>query len=80
VDEFTRVNYEEKNNTDNVPGVFAVLPVRNEFGDHWVVVYIHEYVFIHQLLFWSSGHALAPLAPERLFRLALSFCGVSCML
>jgi len=31
-------------------------------------------------LFWSSGHALAPLAPVPFFRPALSLCGESCML
>jgi len=30
-------------------------------------------------LFWSSGHALSPLTSERVFRPALSVCGVSCI-
>jgi len=30
--------------------------------------------------FWSSAHALAPLAPGRFLSSALSLCGVSCMI
>ena len=59
----------------------------------YIHTYIYIYIYIYngqyteqrkhllpRCLFWSSGHALSPLAPERLFCPALSFCGVNCML
>jgi len=39
-----------------------------------------EIIRVTIILFWSSGHALALLVPERFYCPALSFCGVSCML